>query len=114
MHSETFLTNKGLLIDYEISLIHSNGKTIDDEKYVAETLNHPYIKIVNHTSGNKPTSDLHYKNGELSSAIVRSSHQRCSVRKGVLRNFTKCTGKHLSQSLNFNKLVGLRSATLLK
>ena len=30
---------------------------------------------------------------------VRSSHQRCSVRKGVLRNFTKFTGKHLSQSL---------------
>ena len=32
----------------------------------------------------------------------RSSHQRCSVRKGVLRNFTKLTGKHL------------RPATLLK
>ena len=35
---------------------------------------------------------------------VRSSHQRCSVRKGVLRNFTKFTGKHLC----------LRPATLLK
>ena len=36
----------------------------------------------------------------------RSSHQRCSVRKGVLRNFTKFTGKHLCQSL--------MPATLLK
>ena len=38
--------------------------------------------------------------------ISRSSHWRCSVRKGVLRNFTKSTGKHLCESL--------RPATLLK
>ena len=40
--------------------------------------------------------------------------QRCSVKKGVLRNFTKFTGKHLCQSLFFNKVAGLRPATLLK
>ena len=34
----------------------------------------------------------------------RSSHQRCSVRKGVLRNFAKIKGKHLCQSLFFNKV----------
>ena len=28
----------------------------------------------------------------------RSSHQRCPVRKGVLRNFAKFTGNHLCQS----------------
>ena len=48
----------------------------------------------------------------------RSSHQRCSVRKGVLRNFTKFIGKNLFQSLFFvaglNKVGGLRPATLLK
>ena len=44
----------------------------------------------------------------------RSSHQRCSMKKGVLRNFTKFTGKHLCQSLLFNKVAGLRPATLLK
>ena len=38
----------------------------------------------------------------------------CSVRKGVLRNFAKFTGKHLCQSLSFNKVIGLRSATLFK
>ena len=29
----------------------------------------------------------------------RSSHQRCSMKKGVLRKFAKLTGKHLCQSL---------------
>ena len=36
-------------------------------------------------------------------AGFRSSHQRCSVKKGVLRNVAKFTGKHLRQSLFFNK-----------
>ena len=36
----------------------------------------------------------------------RSSHQRCSVKKGVLRNFAKFTGKHLCQRLFFNKVAG--------
>ena len=44
--------------------------------------------------------------------IFRSSHRRCSMNKGVVRNFTKFTGKHLCQSLFFNKVAGL--ATLLK
>ena len=34
--------------------------------------------------------------------------QGCSVKKGVLRNFTKFSGKRLCQSLFFNKVVGLR------
>ena len=45
---------------------------------------------------------------------LRSSHQRCSMKKGVLKNFTKFTGKHLCQSLFFNKVAGLRPAALLK
>ena len=39
----------------------------------------------------------------------RSSHQRCSVTKGILRNFAKFTRKHLCQSRFFNKVAGLRS-----
>ena len=46
--------------------------------------------------------------------ILRSSHLRCSVRKGVLRNFAKFTGKHLCESLFFNKISGLRPAILFK
>ena len=47
----------------------------------------------------------------LSWSFYRSNHQRCSMRKGVLRNFAKFTGKHLCQSLFFCRL---RPATLLK
>ena len=46
--------------------------------------------------------------------IFRSSHLRCSVKKGVLRNFAEFTGKYLCQRLFFNKVAGLTHATLLK
>ena len=46
--------------------------------------------------------------------MVRSSHERCSRKKGVLRNFPKLTGQHLCQSLFFNKVADLRPATLLE
>ena len=39
---------------------------------------------------------------------------RGALWKSVLRNFTKFTGKHLCQSISLSKVVGLRSATLLK
>ena len=41
------------------------------------------------------------------------SHRRCSLKKGVLKNYTKFTGKHLCQSLFANKVPGLIPATLL-
>ena len=44
--------------------------------------------------------------------LFRSNHQRCSMKKCVLRIFTKFTRKYLSQNLFFNKLC-LRPATLL-
>ena len=43
-----------------------------------------------------------------------SSRPEVFCKKGVLRNFTKFTGKHLCQSLLFNKVAGPRPATLLK
>ena len=48
--------------------------------------------------------------------LIRSSHRRCSIKEGVLRNFSKFTGKHLCQSLFFNKVAGScrHEATLLK
>ena len=36
------------------------------------------------------------------------------MKKGVLKNFAKFTGKHLWQSLFYNKVAGLTPATLLK
>ena len=38
----------------------------------------------------------------------RSSHKGSSVKKGVVRNFTKFAGKHLWQSLFYNKVAGPR------
>ena len=43
--------------------------------------------------------------------LDRSSHQSCSIIRNVLRNFTKFTGKHLCQSLFFDKVAGLRPGT---
>ena len=42
--------------------------------------------------------------------IIRSSDRRCSIKKGVLRNFVKFTGKHLRQSLYFIKVLNLRDS----
>ena len=39
-------------------------------------------------------------------SYCRSSGPEVFCKKGVLRNFTKFTGKHLCQSLFFNKVVG--------
>ena len=39
---------------------------------------------------------------------IEAVTRRCSVKKGVLRNFAKFTGKHLCQSLFFNKDAGLK------
>ena len=44
----------------------------------------------------------------------RSSHRRCSLKNGVPKNFAKFARKNLCQCLFFNKVGGLRPATLLK
>ena len=48
------------------------------------------------------------------STIIRSSRPEVFCKKFVLRNLAKFTGKHLRQSLFFDKVAGLRPATLLK
>ena len=45
----------------------------------------------------------------LTSGVYRSTHWRSSLRKDVLRNFAKFTGKHLCKSLFYNKVAGLRT-----
>ena len=44
----------------------------------------------------------------------KSSRPEVFCQKSILRNFVKFTGKHLCQSLFFNKVAALRPATLLK
>ena len=43
----------------------------------------------------------------------RISRGRGSIKKSVLKNLTKFTGKLMCRSLFFNKVAGLRRATLL-
>ena len=44
----------------------------------------------------------------------RRSRPEVFCKKGVLRKFTEFAGKHLCQSLFFNKFAGLKPVTLLK
>ena len=46
--------------------------------------------------------------------ILRSNRPEVFCKNRVLKNFAKFTGKHLLQSLFFNKPPGLRPATLCK
>ena len=45
--------------------------------------------------------------------VTKTSFRRCSLKKEVLKNFAKFKGKHLCQSLLFNKVDG-SALTLLK
>ena len=63
-------------------------------------------------SYNSITTDLSLL--RLQFYYARSSRPEVFCKKGVVRNFTKFTGKHLCQRLFFNKVADLRPATLLK
>ena len=92
--------------------------------------NHPSIIAINNQNMDRQFSFQEITKSEINHEILnidsskdcqesdlstnRSSHHSCSMKKGVLRNFTKFTGNHLCQSLFFNKVAGLRPATLLK
>ena len=66
----------------------------------------------------KNTKSTHFKlilpNKSIISFRLKASHRGCSIKKGALKNFAKLTGKHLFLRLSFDKVAGLRSATLFK
>ena len=70
----------------------------------------------------KIVSFVHFSNKRRFEQIYKTSLWNDTVReitdvfckKGVLRNFTKFTWKHLCWSLFFNKVADLRPETLLK
>ena len=45
---------------------------------------------------------------KISISVTRSSRPEVFCKKGVLRNLTKFTEKHLCQSLLYNKVAGMR------
>ena len=51
---------------------------------------------------------LFTNDGSFISAKLQKQPPEVFYKKGVLRNFAKFTGKHLCQSLFFNKVAGLR------
>ena len=54
-----------------------------------------------------PVSSSQNKFLQTNAEPIRSSRSEVFCKKGVLRNFTKFTGKQLCQSLFFNKVAGL-------
>ena len=74
-----------------------------------------FLPIINRCTYEIRTSKWKAKKGGTTyPGIIRSSHRRSSIEKGVLKTFAKFTGKHLCQSLFFNKVADLRPATLSK
>ena len=58
--------------------------------------------------------DFKYMSCYLGLPSTRSSQRRFSIKKGVLKNFAKFTGKYLCQNFSFNRVAGLKPASLLK
>ena len=46
--------------------------------------------------------------------IFSSSRPEVFCKNGVLRNFAKLTGKHLRQSLFFNKIAGIKASNFIE
>ena len=65
-------------------------------------------------STTKPTWLLKWLHMDTQKVNFLSTYQRCSIKKGILKNFTKLTGNHVCLSLIFNKVAGHRPATLFK
>ena len=66
------------------------------------------------TTGFKLGDSLYFSWMQLINAIPRSSRVEVFCKQSVLRNFASFIGKHLCQSLFFNKVAARRPTTLLK
>ena len=82
--------------------------TIMKQRKWSPTRKRIYSNLVENICWETTITMLEYKCWLSIGTYPRSSYRRCSVKKGVLRNFAKFTGKHLCQSLLFNKVAGLR------
>ena len=78
------------------------------EEIMRETLEN--LKMFNVTS----LATLQNISPNLFSCNIQKQPSEVFCKKDVLRNFTKFTGKYLCHSLFFNKVAGLRPATLFK
>ena len=83
-------------------------KTVLDSTY-HESYNKELLMYPN--NGSIPVEDIE---NLVAMRPFRRSHRRCFLSKGVLRNFAKFAGKHLCQSLFFNKVAGLWATTSVR
>ena len=85
------------------------------ENYIGESGRRISERIKDHNGRDLKSHILrHSVESGHANVSYRSSRPEVFCKKGVLRNFTKFTGKRLCQSLFFNKVAGLWAATLLK
>ena len=106
--------NDNISLDKTIKL-SLREKTISEKNlgqtcYIAKPFRHSKSRII---CGNKTyfwAPDIPCNHDLFT--IFRSSHRRCSIKKGALENFANFTGKHLCKGLFFNKVGGLRSTFL--
>ena len=73
-----------------------NYLTVKKERFFAKGLN--YLSIYLDCADYLVDFELFYRN-IVNLGIFGSSHQWCSIKKVVLRNFRKFTGKHLCESV---------------
>ena len=76
-----------------------------------------YILLISIALGNviKTSRELHNVLVDIKwRAINRSIYQKVFCKKGVLKSFSKLTGKHLCQSFFFNKVAGHASNFIYK
>ena len=59
-------------------------------------------------------SPRHTMNHRAVLDLFGSSHQRCSVKKGVLKTFANFTGKKAVLESLFNKVAGLQACNFIK
>ena len=84
----------------------ANQRAIDEKRECINLLS--FIDTVRATSyNNKYSFDFQVEQYFILLFKDRSSRLEVFCKKGVLTNFTKFTGKHLCQSLFFNKVAGL-------
>ena len=94
------------LFQYIKNKVHNN-MAIETLEYIFKP-KAVYCGLCNHNScGRHPVHSL-------LSETLESSRPEVFCKKRVLRTFVKFTGKHLRQSLFFNKVAGLSPATLFK
>ena len=93
----------------KILLIEKISMPHNAKYYAVKSLKRKKVKSSEGCEKKKLTRRKYSVDTLADTATVRSSHWGCSVRKGVLRNFAKFTGKHLCLSLFFNKVAGCRT-----